>query len=433
MPTTYAESSVTFSEVKTQKVVDEGEAASILFMCDFPPSNLRGGPVLISRLLESYPRNRIVVLSGSYFDRISPEEGRLCCKQFFFPTSNETGRWGLGRIKSLIDWLLIPVLGLYGIWVVKNHNTEVIVTIGHGHFFVAAALTSWVIGVPMVLIVHDDWVGEMLRGSFVLKHFCIRIFQFVTRRAAHVYAVSPSMRDMLAMKYGVASEVQMPGIEPEIDANASPTLARNNDECLRILYAGSLSAAVDDSLNILVELIKADKLSGYGIKSWELLLFVPVAPEQARAAGWNHEKIKVQGWVSQEELKAALTTADILFLPYSFRDEERFATSQAFPSKTTDYLMSGKSILILAPPYSSVARYANEFGFAEIVVEPSEEKLAQSIARIWSSAVYREELAVNSRAALHANHDINKQRAEFRVLLNHLAQETTGATISSPA
>jgi glycosyltransferase involved in cell wall biosynthesis len=432
MHTSYAEPRAAFPAEKTQEAVANAEATPILFMCDFPPSNLRGGSVLIGRLLESYPRNRVVVLIGSYFNNVSPAEGRLSCKQLVFPTSNETGPWGLGRIKSLIDWLMMPLLTVYGLWVVKNHRTKVIVTIAHGHFFVAAALIGWVAGVPVVLMVHDDWVSGVVRGSLVLKYFCVPIFQFVTRRAAHVYAVTPYMGEMLATKYGVASEVQMPAIEPGIDAAAS-TVGPKNDECLRIVYAGTNTGATDDSLSLLLNLVKGEKLFSYGINSWELLLFVMATAEQVKAAGWEHERIKFQGWVSQEELESALTTADILFLPFSFREDERFATSQAFPSKAADYLKSGKPILIFAPPYSSLVKYARQFGFAEIVDEPSEEKLAQSIARIWGSAAYREQLGVNSQAALKANHDINKQRAEFKTLLKNLAHEAAEVNISSPA
>ena len=433
MPTTYAESSVAFPEVKTQEVVASEETVPILFMCDFPPSNLRGGSVLISRLLADYPRHRMVVLTGSYYDKVSPQEGRLSCKQLVFPISSETGRWGLGRIKSLIDWLAIPLLALFALWTVKRNRSAAIITIAHGHFFVAAALVSWATGVPLVLMVHDDWVSGALRDSLVLKHFCTPIFRFVAAQAAHVYAVTPYMGEMLATKYGITSEVQMPAIEVGIVTDASTVPAIRNDQCLRIIYAGTLTGATDDSFSLLLELVKGNKLLSYGIKSWELLLFVLATPEQVKAAGWEHERIKFQGWVSQEELKSSLTTADILFLPFSFREEERFATSQAFPSKAADYLKSGKPILIFAPAYSSLVRYAKQFAFAEIVDEPDENKLAQGIARIWSSAAYREELAFNSGAALDANHNIHKQRAQFKTLLNHLAHETAEVTISSPA
>jgi glycosyltransferase involved in cell wall biosynthesis len=282
-------------------------------------------------------------------------------------------------------------------------------------------------------MVHDDWVASVLSYSHVLKHFCIPIFQSVARRASHIYVVTPYMGEMLAKKYGVTSKVQMPAIETVANTEDSPNRATKNDDCLRIIYAGTMTGATDDSFNLLLELVKGEKLLSYGIKSWELLLFVMATPDQVKAAGWEHERIKFQGWVSQEELKSSLTTADILFLPFSFREDERYATSQAFPSKTADYLRAGRPILIFAPPYSSLVRYAQQFGFAEIVDKPDEDKLAQSIARIWNAAEYREELGINCRAALTANHDINRQRAEFINLLNHLAHESAEVTISSPA
>ena len=322
---------------------------------------------------------------------------------------------------------------LQGIWVAKRNRVRVIVTIAHGHFFVAAALVSWVCRLPLVLIVHDDWVAAELQTSLVLKYFCESLFRAVAKRAAHIYAVTPYMGEMLSEKYGVSSEVQMPAIEPAASADSLGAYAKDDDESLRIIYAGTLTGATDDSFKLLLELVKSEKLREYGIKAWELLLFVMATPEQAQAAGWEHERIKFQGWVSQAELKAALATADILFLPFSFREEERFATAQAFPSKTADYLNSGKPILIFAPPYSSLVRYAQQFGFAEIVGEPDQEQLARSIARIWTSAEYRNELGVKSRAALSANHDINKQRTDFKTLLQHLAHETAEVTIPSAA
>jgi len=432
MPTTYAESSVDLPKAQDVKEATSGGVVPILFMCDFPPSNLRGGSVLMSRLLEEFPSNRLVVLTGSYYEAVSPKEGRLSCKQVVFPTSSQTGRWGFGRIKSSFDWLAIPLLMLYGFAILKRNRLSVIVTIAHGHFFVAAGLLSRITGTPLVLIVHDDWVAGLQRDSFVLKHFSDTILRFVARQAAHVYAVTPYMGERLSARYGVASEVQMPAIETAVD-NAVPARRMNTHECLRIIYAGTLTGATDDSFKLLLDLVKGDKLLGFGITSWELLLFVLATPEQAIAAGWQHERIKVKGWVSQEELRASLTTADILFLPFSFRDDERFATEQAFPSKTADYLKSGRPILILAPPYSSLVRYAREFGFAEIVAQPDADKLAQSIARIWNSDEYRQELTANSRATLNANHDINKQRQEFKALLNELTHESVEVALSSPA
>src|ERR1700719_3870968 len=97
-----------------------GEAARLLYICDFPPSNLAGGSILMSRLLQDYPPDRIAVLTGSRYLRVSPEEGRLGCEHIPFPTTKGWGRWGLGRIKNAIDWLMIPVLALFCAWIIRR-------------------------------------------------------------------------------------------------------------------------------------------------------------------------------------------------------------------------------------------------------------------------------------------------------------------------
>ncbi|MBA3355847.1 MAG: glycosyltransferase [Pyrinomonadaceae bacterium] len=378
----------------------------------------------MSRLLETYPQGKLRILTGSYFDTVSPAEGRLPCEHSVFPTTNETGPLGLGRIKSFLEWLMIPLLMLYAILIIKRERIKVIVTIAYGHFFIAAALASRATRVPFILVVHDDWIPEIRRTSWILKSFCVPLFRFVARSAAHIYGVTPYMQQMLNAKYGVESEVQMPGIECSTDCFPLREDSHSNTECLRIVYSGTLTRAMDDSFKMLLTLLKGDVLLRYGITSWELHLYVMATPENAKQAAWCHENIKVHGWVTQDELRRALRMADILFLPFSFRQEERYATELAFPSKTADYLESGKPILILAPPYSSLIKYARQWGFAEVVDEASEEKLAEKIAYMAKSAECRERLIVKSQAALEENHNIRKQRKGFRELVNHLASGT---------
>lgn len=425
MCATFPEPNAALPDTGMTEMSADVDAVPVIFICDFPPSNLRGGSVLISRLLEKYPPEDLVVLTGSHYDHASPIEGRLSCRHLVFPSTNETGRWGLGRIKSIIEWLLIPVLALYGVWVVHSNHSKVIVTIAHGHFFVAAMLTSFATRVPFILIVHDDWVHDVRERAVLLKYVCGPIFQFVARRAAHVYAVSPYMQAMLLENYGVTSELQMPATEPPSECDGETLTPRPNDgECLRIAYAGTLTGATDDTLNLLVNLVKADKLLGYGVERCELYLYVMATPEEATQAGWDHPRIKFHGWATQDELRRALAIADILFLPYSFQDDQHHFTMASFPSKTADYLKSGRPILIFAPPYSSLVRYARQSGIAEVVDEPSEEKLLEKIAYMANSAECRERLLANSQAALEENHNIRKQRNRFCQLVAQLATGT---------
>lgn len=404
---------------------------NLLYFCDFPPSNLRGGSVLLSRLLENYPTENITILTGTYYNGISPSEGRLNCKQFLFPTSDETGRWGVGRLKSLIQWLVLPFLVIYGLWIEKRRNIKLILAVAHGHFFIAAALTSLFTGLPLILFVHDDWVSWVRSSSIVLKVLAKPLFRFAAGRASHIYTVTPHMQEMLEREYRVKSEVQFPAIEIKNSNNVAVDLEEKR-ECLKLFYAGSGTGATEDSFNMFIQLVKSSTLEKYGIKDWELNLFVLATSEDLKRCGWEHERIKFRGWVSQQQLREELLKADILFLPFSFKEEQRFATEQAFPSKTADYLASGKPILIFAPPYSSIVKYGRKHGFAEIVDEASEERLAEGIVNIWESRDHRLSLTANSRVTLISNHNIQKQRDDLIKVIQKLTDEKRKAALSTP-
>src|ERR671924_348709 len=123
-------------------VISATALPAILFACDFPPSNSQGGPVQAVRLLANYPNDKLVVLSGScYVDSPAPN-GLLNCLHILFPLNNETGRWGIGRLKTAICWLRIPLLSWKIVRLLKRNQIKAMLSIAHGYFFIAAALAS---------------------------------------------------------------------------------------------------------------------------------------------------------------------------------------------------------------------------------------------------------------------------------------------------
>lgn len=377
--------------------------------------------MLLSRLFDEYPHERITILTGSHYFKLAPLEGRLECQHRVFPTTNQTGRWGAGRLKSLIDWLLIPVLSLVSIWLMIRTRSRVILSVAHGHFFIAASVASVLTRKPLVLIVHDDWVSGVRTSSYVLRYFSAPLFKVISRRADHVYAVSAPMQTTLRERFGVESELQMPATEAWELGQHEESVDSPEQAVRRIIYAGNGTGAMEDSLALLVEFIKRQQLFDDGTSEWELHLYIPEDEEWIKRKGWNDQRIKVQGWVSQENLKRAILQSHVLFLPFSFREDQRGATEGSFPSKTSDYLASGKPILILAPAYSTIVRYAKEYECAEIVDQPDLELLGRALQRLRMSENRRLELGSNSQIAFLKNHDIRRQRDSFSRVLTSLA------------
>jgi glycosyltransferase involved in cell wall biosynthesis len=402
------------TEIIREQEQESAAAVRLLYACDWPPSNLGGGPILMSRLLGEYPRHSITVLTSTRFVRVSPQEGRLSCHEIIVPLSEGYGRFGLGRIRIALNWLRIPFIAAAVTRVIRQRQIAAVLTVLHGQFYFAAALAARVSGVPYIVFVHDDYIGGM---NFIGRW----LTRTVMRNAAHIYCVSTGMQETIRSQFGVESELQRPATErPSFE-----TVRPQSDE-LSIVYAGSITGAVEDSLRAVASLITSGKLRKYGIRKIKLHLYTVVKEEQKRAWGWDRPDIVIHSWVGQRELPHVLRKADILFLPFSFAPEERHSVETAFPSKTADYLASGTPILVFGPNYSSLVAYARREGFAEIVMEPDAELLAGAIWRIVLDPAHGQMLRSRALAVFSKYHDIGQQRADFLQVLNAIVGERSG-------
>src|SRR5437764_15261039 len=97
------------TEVIGEKEPVVGQVVRLLYVCDWPPSNFGGGPILMSRLLHDYPADTITVLTSTRFARVSPKEGRLDCDEITAPLSEGYGRFRLGRIRILMNRAIIQL------------------------------------------------------------------------------------------------------------------------------------------------------------------------------------------------------------------------------------------------------------------------------------------------------------------------------------
>ncbi len=390
---------------------------TLLFFNNFPPSNRNGGTVLMRRLLTGYPHEKLIGLTVS-FNSLGVNSPTWCRYHVEFPSAKDWGSRGfwklkglINRLKGLTNWLLIPVAAFYAARLMRKHSVTAILSVAAGTFFLSAAITAWWTKVPWVVIVHDDWVPIVADAVPGPRWLFRMMFRAAIRRADHVFVVSNGMQEQLKAEYGVDAELQLPATDAW-DLTPSPFAARNG--ALRILYTGNGWAA-QDSLDLLVRLVREKAFRRYGLQAVELHLCAP----------WTIDadpEIIQHGWVSESEVRQQIAAADVLFLPYSFESEYQVFTRTSFPAKAADYIASGKAILILGPKGSSICRYAEQFHCAELVTELSEEALGQAIRRLTSGEEYRRNLALNARRAFDLNHNIVRQRERLFEVLNQLVR-----------
>jgi len=402
-----------------------GPLPTLLFFNDFPPSNANGGTVLIRRLLNGYPHEKLVAVTKSQYAQDPVADQAWCRRHVVLPGIREKGRWGLSRLKGLMNWLLIPVIAVRGARVAREESVSVILSVAIGTYFLAAALTSAWKKIPLILIVHDDWV-PVVAGIFHAPEWIFRyLTKLALRRASHVFVVSDGMQQMIKTLYGVDSEIQMPATESwDLDATHEDKPAGQ----IRVLYMGN-GVSAQDSLELLMQVIREKTLTRYGLDNVELHLCMPRSTEPEPA-------IKNHGWVTESEAREHVAASDILFLPYGFTAEDKAVTLTSFPAKAADYLASGKAILVLGPEDSTIVRYAEKFHCAAVVTTLDKDALAEAIRRLAVGEEYRRELASNARQAFEANHNIRRHQERFQEVVrcvaagnrNGVGPQTSGAS-----
>jgi hypothetical protein len=157
-----------------------------------------------------------------------------------------------------------------------------------------------------------------------------------------------------------------------------------------------------------------------------LLLFGPLTPEQAAAAGIQAKNVEIRGLLGSAELiQKCRDEADVLFVPMSFSEVDRPNMQVSFPSKLADYTAMGLPLLIHGPDYSSAVRWARENpGVAEVVDTDDMKRLLDAVKRLAGSPEHRTKLAVAALAAGDRFFSNARAQATFHRALENSAVST---------
>lgn len=384
----------------------------LLFVSDLPPCHLTGGPILMHRLLAGYACDRLTVACAAGL--LPRAAGTLLpCRHVPLFRTTSTGRWGLGRIRQLIDLAALGpnVFALQRL--LRETRSEAVLTVAHDTMFIAAVLAANRAGKPSVVVVHDDWVWMISHHTWIPNALAPVIFGRTLRRATHVYAVSDGVQRWLREQFHVDSEIQLPCA----DSGAFPRTSPRDDGTFRIVYTGGFNDSIAPSLALLIQALRQGAIG----ENWSLHLY-GTSPAHAASRGWNDARVTAHGWRPQPDVHTAMAGADLLFVPLGFDALARQLGNRQFPSKMADYLAARRPVLVCAPPDTSISRYVHQWHCAELVEEPSAEAVAAALRRLAASPQRRQELVERGGEAFRVNHDLGRLRADLVSRLRELSR-----------
>ena len=361
----------------------------LVYIGDVPVEASYHGSALLHRLLSEYPAGNLCVvetatpsvparrLSGVEYLLYPIAKQRLLNTRFHPQAvgwfSRVAARSG-ARIGALVD----------------EFEAESVLTVAHGFGWLAAADFAAKRGLPLHLMVHDDW-PRVAHVSSGFRAWLDTRFARVCRQAQSLLCVSPAMGAAYAMRYGVSAEVIYPirAIDcAEVEAPPARVEQRRDDDPFTVAFAGSInSTGYVQALLALQDAVAA--IDG------RLLIFGPLSTDEARRCGLDGPHTRIRGLLSATELMARLREeADALFVPMSFAREDRTNMELAFPSKLADGTAVGLPLIIYGPPYCSAVTWAcYNSGVAEVIDTDQHTDLRQALARLATDPARRLALA----------------------------------------
>jgi hypothetical protein len=271
----------------------------------------------------------------------------------------------------------------------RHRCTKIVVDFPNEEFLLVGYLAAKVTGAQLYPYFHNTYV-ENRKG--LGQRFARWVQRRVFARAEHVFVMSEGMADLFKKRY--------PGLP------CSPLLHTFNEAIpqfaalpepgcpLRFVISGSINESCLDATNRLCEAIaRVDNAS--------LTFLSGTSREALKKMGLISEGVE-HATVSRDQLVDRLRAADILLLPHGFSgpfSPEEYET--IFPTRTIEYLISGRPILAHSPADSFLTRFLKDKGCALVVEEPRVEALLQAVERLRSNRQLREELVQNAlRAAV---------------------------------
>lgn len=346
-------------------------------MGDVPIEASYHGSLLLYRLLQRYPSHRLQVIE---LGPVSSHPERRLSKVPYRVLSAPLARLQKTRFARPYEVFRMRSAATLGAALapgLRRQGVQAILSVTHGAGWISAAAVAKALRVPLHLVCHDEWallgIDEGDRAGWNSK-----TFESIYRQASSRFCVSPYMAEDFQRRFGVEGTVLYPNRAFGVKAPPVPP-ARLTDP------RGSLVGAFAGSINSngYVDALKwlAKGLAALGGK---LIIYGPMTAKEGARVGLDYSNLSFMGLVSPDQLLEELRLrADFLFTPMSFERSDRRNMELSFPSKLTDYTLTGLPLLIYGPDYCSAVRWALQNGdVAEVLTCENRDMLNDVLARL---------------------------------------------------
>ncbi len=218
----------------------------------------------------------------------------------------------------------------------------------------------------------------------------------ILRSAAGVFVPNEALAGELRRRYGIepviirnSSDLSEKSVEsdttngstkderPDLTGCSINTNFRAQQKPVRILYTGAIYGAQADAV---VNLLKALKIiNEIDIK---LVVYTSVSRSLLKLKGISG-KVEIHNHISNHDVIIEQQKADLLLLPLAFQTHyHKEVIATASPGKMSDYLASGRPIIVHAPENCFVSKFFIDNDCGLVVTKRDPKRLAEEIVKL---------------------------------------------------
>jgi len=275
-----------------------------------------------------------------------------------------------------------------------------------GAALIATYLISHRHRIPYCYYLYDLYRGNQLPfAEKLVARFCERS---LLTRARYVIVNNEGTAEYYRKRYGEAirTKIVYNSIFPKTyERQRQPYEIQPPYE---IIFTGNVGWAQEESLNNLIR--AADFLEDLPI-SFKFYINKPTAKIIASVA--RHPNISIN-YAPYASMPIIQSRASLLFLPLAWNTGGEDIIATATPGKFTDYLASGRPILVHAPAYAYISQYVKKHRLGLVVDKNNTQLLVDTIRYFFKNPSEGQEYINNALKIFYQNHDAEKNANKLK-------------------
>ncbi len=268
---------------------------------------------------------------------------------------------------------------------------------------------------PIAIHMMDDWPLTINKPGIFYKYWqnvIDREFRELVNKSSILMSICEGMSDEYKLRY---KKTFIPFHNP-IEINYwKPSGLKDYSlkDKFTILYAGRIGSGIGSSVADI-----ADAVNDIAAVNKHIVFEIQTGDvETLNKLVKTNENVKWMKPIEYSALPAKFAGVDLLLLPQDFDAQSIKFLKYSFPTKVSEYMISGTPILVYGDQQTAVTKYVLKDKWGYVVSEKNKAALINAITELYNDPELRKQLGMKAQKIALENEDSEIIREQFRKCL----------------